>query len=98
MQNIREELRKHCLGNNKSVLCLSKEISDDGSNFFKGWFVDPNTGSVVIGSEGVTLWEENHKRLAETELISRQLYSCIIKDFNINVSNDPFVVSNFAFF
>ena len=29
-----EELRKHCLGNNKSVLCLSKEISDDGSNFF----------------------------------------------------------------
>ncbi len=37
-----EEVRKHDLGNNKSALIVSKEISDDGSNFFfKGWFVDP---------------------------------------------------------
>lgn len=88
-----EELRKHCLGNNKSVLCLSKEISDDGSNFFfKGWFVDPHTESVVIGSEGVTLWEENHKKRLAEEPNSFQgsYFHASWEDFNINVSNDLF--------
>lgn len=96
-----EEVRKHDLGNNKSALIVSKEISDDGSNFFfKGWFVDPHTESVVIGSEGVSSWGKNcRKKLSEVpNSLQGSYFHASWDDYTTKISNDLFSMFPIMYF
>mgnify|MGYP003687772923 FL=1 len=44
-----EEVRTYVLNSNKSILCVSNSENDNGPDFFfKGWFSDPKTESVVV--------------------------------------------------
>ena len=96
-----EEVRKHHLGNNKSVLCVSKEVSDDGPTFFfKGWFVDPHTEWVVIGSEGVASWERGHdKKLAQIpNSLQGSYFHASWEDHTVKISNDLFSMFPIMYF
>ena len=88
-----EEVRTYVLNRNKSILCVSNSEIDNGPDFFfKGWFSDPKTESVVVGAKGLITWEREHgKRLDQSQhLIQGSYFHASWIDDVCSVSNDLF--------
>ena len=87
------EVRTYALNHKKSVLCVSNSEIDNGPDFFfKGWFSDPKTESVVVGAKGLISWEREHgKRLDQSSHLLQGSY------FHASWMNDVCSVSNDLF-
>ena len=96
-----EEVRTYTLDHNKSVLCVSTSDIDDGPDFFfKGWFSDPKTESVVVGTKGLMGWEREHgKTLGQcSNLPQGSYFHASWKDDVCSVSNDLFSMFPIMYF
>ena len=56
------------LNENQSILIIKKDAKptsgEKKNHFFKGWFTDPETESVVLGYEGLSNWIQEHGGLS----------------------------------
>lgn len=96
-----EEVRTYALNRNKSILCVSNSEIDNGPDFFfKGWFSDPKTESVVVGAKGLITWEREHgKRLDQSQhLIQGSYFHASWMDDVCSVSNDLFSMFPIMYF
>jgi hypothetical protein len=96
-----EEVRTYVLNSNKSILCVSNSENDNGPDFFfKGWFSDPKTESVVVGAKGLITWEREHgKRLDQSShLLQGSYFHASWMDDVCSVSNDLFSMFPIMYF
>ena len=63
-ESTKHEITIRVLNENHSIMIIEKKItsgSEKKSNhFFKGWFSDPKSESVVVGHEGFSTWLQEY--------------------------------------
>lgn len=88
------EISMHEIKNGYSILSISKsekfEKLDDSFIFFRGWFQDHETKSIVIGQNGFCEWLQNKPISDLTKEYEGCYFATTVSDEEIRISNDVF--------
>ncbi len=88
------EISIHEIKNGFSILSVSKsekfEKLNDSFIFFRGWFQDHETKSIVIGQNGFFQWLQNKPNSKIIKEYEGCYFSTTISDREIRISNDVF--------
>ena len=95
-ESTQHEITTRVLNENYSIMIIEKTISSNNdkksNHFFKGWFSDPKSESVVVGHEGFSNWFQEHGfQTPELQSTFQGSYVCSIWDEKrLQLENDLF--------